>query len=57
MLMGTSVTGVEAGELSTMEPEELEYRNPDPLLPPSLQARPPLKDDEEDEGGRPYCAY
>ena len=51
--MGTSVMGVESGELSTMEPEELEYRNPDPLLPPSLQARPPLEDDEEEEGGRP----
>ena len=53
MLIGTSVMGVGSGELSTMELDELEYRNPDPLLPSSLQARPPLEDDEEEEGGRP----
>ena len=52
-LMGTSVMGMGSGELSTMELEELAYRIPDPLLPPSLQARPPLEEDEEEEGGRP----
>ena len=56
MLMGTSVMGVESGELSTMELEELEYRIMDPLLPLSLQALSPLEEDEEEEGGRPYCA-
>ena len=60
MLMGTLVMVVGSGELSTMESlrlDELEYLTPDPLLPSPLQARPPLEDDEEEEGGRPYCAY